>query len=424
MNIAVPPVQAASPASTVSDSTGGALAVDTLVIGGGIIGLATAWQLARRGERVHLVERFAPHHTLGASHGSTRNMNNAYDEAFYLDLYDEALGLWRELEAESGRELLRLHGLVTHGDPALVDATRDMLLARGADVEVLDPEEAGARWAGMKFEGSVLLSKQAGIALASEAIDAFTSAAEAHGAVIEHGVKVERIIPGGPSAEAHSPVRVETVAESHTGREDAVEAGNANSAAASAVRVIEAQRVVVAAGAWSTPLLAGIIELPELVVTEEHPAHFPPRDAAHVWPSFNHLLPSDDLDAFGGNVYGMPSPGEGIKVGFHRVGAVVDPDERAFRASDAQRAGLQEYVSEWFPGLDAEQPEEMSCTYTSTASGRFVLDRVGQITVAAGFSGHGFKFAPAIGRVLADAATGVALPPEPFRLSTHHSHEA
>lgn len=117
----------------------------------------------------------------------------------------------------------------------------------------------------------------------------------------------------------------------------------------------------------------------------------------------------------------MPSPGEGVKVGFHRVGAVVDPDARAFRASDVQRGQLQEYVTEWFPGLDPSLPEEMSCTYTSTESGRFVLDTVGAITVAAGFSGHGFKFAPAIGRVLADTATGAALPPEPFRLDSHHA---
>ncbi|MGJ0204171.1 FAD-dependent oxidoreductase [Leucobacter sp. gxy201] len=377
-------------------------ATGTLVIGGGVIGLATAWQLARRGERVHLLERFAEHHDLGASHGSTRNMNNAYDEGFYLDLYDEALGLWRELEAETGLELLRLHGLVTHGDPALVEAARETLVTRGAEVEVCAPAAARERFGGMAFEGDVLLTRQAGIVLAARALDAFAQAARDRGAVIEHGVRV-RALDVRDAGTAGASMRVE--AETADG----------------GVRVIEAERAVVAAGAWSADLLAGLVDLPELVVTEEHPAHFPPRDPEHVWPSFNHLLPSDDLDAFGGNVYGMPSPGEGVKVGFHRVGAVVDPDDRAFRASDEQRARLRDYVAEWFPGLDADRPVEMSCTYTSTTSGRFVLDTVGALTIGAGFSGHGFKFAPAIGRVLADAATGAALPPEPFRLAAHRS---
>lgn len=386
-----------------TDSTQPTDRTGTLVIGGGVIGLATAWQLARRGERVHLLERFAEHHDRGASHGSTRNMNNAYDEGFYLDLYDEALGLWRELESETGTELLRLHGLVTHGDPALVDATRQTLEGRGAEVEVLAPEEARERFGGMAFEGDVLLTRQAGIVLAARALDAFTQAARARGAVIEHGVRVRALEVRDAAGTDAAAVRVE--AETADG----------------VVRVIEADRAVVAAGAWSSELLAGLVDLPGLVVTEEHPAHFPPHDPAHVWPSFNHLLPSDDLDAFGGNVYGMPSPGEGVKVGFHRVGAVVDPDDRAFRASDEQRARLRDYVAEWFPGLDADRPVEMSCTYTSTASGRFVLDTVGAITVGAGFSGHGFKFAPAIGRVLADAATGTAVPPAPFRLEAHRS---
>ena len=115
----------------------------------------------------------------------------------------------------------------------------------------------------------------------------------------------------------------------------------------------------------------------------------------------------------------MLTPGEGVKVGFHAVGDEVDPDDRRFRAPDLARAALREYVAEWFPGLDPETAAEISCTYTSTDSGRFVLDRVGPITIAAGFSGHGFKFAPAIGRVLADAALGVAFPPAPFRLAAH-----
>ncbi|WP_280116192.1 FAD-dependent oxidoreductase [Leucobacter coleopterorum] len=151
------------------------------------MGLATTWQLASRGKRVLLLERFETHHTRGASHGSTRNLNNAYREDHYLDLFDEASALWRELEAGSGTPLLGLHGLVSHGDPERIAAAHDALQARGADISVVCADEASARWAGMKFEGNVLIGREAGIIFAARALDAFSSAAEAAGAVIQRG---------------------------------------------------------------------------------------------------------------------------------------------------------------------------------------------------------------------------------------------
>ena len=92
-------------------------------------------------------------------------------------------------------------------------------------------------------------------------------------------------------------------------------------------------------------------------------------------------------------------------MGFHLVGPVVDPDARTFRPVPAQAAQLRDYVAEWFPGLDADSAEPLSCTYTSTDSQDFILDRRGRLVVGAGFSGHGFKFTPAVGSVLADLAT-------------------
>jgi len=393
---------------------------DHIVVGGGVMGLAAAWQLALRGRRVLLLERFAPGHLRGASHGATRNMNNAYSETVYLDLYDEALALWRGLEADSGEQLLTLCGLVTHGDPSAVSAAHAALAARGAATELIDPVEASSRWPGMRFEGSVLVNRDAGRVHAATALEVLAAEAEKHGAQIRSGHRVTRI-------EAHGD-GVRVLAEGEPTQEEPDRGLEAVA--------FEAAGVVVAAGAWSRELLSELVELPRLVVTEEHPAHFAMRPefrepgAEAWWPSFNHLRisnrPDPDLldpdpgsDPRGGAVYGMLTPGEGVKVGFHMVGDEVDPDVRRFRGSDLMRQGLRDYVERWFPGLDPDSAAEVSCTYTSTASGRFVLDRVGPVTVAAGFSGHGFKFAPAIGRVLADAALGVAYPPEPFRLAAH-----
>jgi glycine/D-amino acid oxidase-like deaminating enzyme len=93
--------------------------------------------------------------------------------------------------------------------------------------------------------------------------------------------------------------------------------------------------------------------------------------------------------------------------------------EVASAAAPGQLARLQEYVRRWLPGLDAESPQPVSCTYTSTPTGEFVLDRLGPVVVAAGFSGHGFTAAPAIGRLLADLALGVPAGAEPFALDAH-----
>ena len=102
----------------------------------------------------------------------------------------------------------------------------------------------------------------------------------------------------------------------------------------------------------------------------------------------------------------MQTPGEGIKAGWHGVGPVVDPDRRSFTPEPAQLAALQRYARRWLPGVDADSLTDISCTYTTTMDENFILDRIGPLVIGAGFSGHGFKFTPAVGRILADLATG------------------
>ncbi len=381
-------------------------AYDRIVVGGGAMGLAAAWQLAKRGRRVLLLEQFQPGHTEGASHGATRNLNNAYSEAHYLDLFEEAFGLYRELEEASGEQLLTLCGLVTHGVPEQVRAAHASLAARGAEVELIDASEASARWPGMRFDGPVLIGRDAGRVHAATTLSVLASEAAKHGAELRWGHRVTGI-------EVLGDDRVAVEARTPEGE---------------AVR-FEAAGAVVAAGAWSNDLLRtlpGFDSLPPLRVTEEHPAHFavrPSVDAAALtaWPSFNHVLPPETHGEHTANVYGMLTPGEGVKVGYHLVGREVDPDARPHHVPGEAQAALKQYVAEWFPGLDPESAEWVSCTYTTTPSQRFVLDRVGPITVGAGFSGQGFKFVPAVGRVLADASTGGPLPAPEWRLAAHQS---
>ena len=364
--------------------------VPFVVIGGGVMGLATAWALTLRGERPVVLERFGHGHTNGASHGATRNFNNAYADAHYLDLLARAREGWDALGSPDGEPLLRLHGLVSHGSGAALGGTggglvaiHEQLRARGIPADLLDGAEASRRWRGMRFEDTVLFSPDAGVARASAALDQLE----------------RRIVAGGGEVRWDTPaLRIDQDADGVT--------------VCTAEGELRADTLVVTAGAWTDTLVGGI-RLPPLVVTEESPAHFAPRDAADVWPSFNHFLTPGTWPA---NVYGMPTPGEGVKVGFHAVGDVVDPDDRPFR-TDKHAAQLAAYVSEWMPGLDADTAAPISCTYTSTPDEAFVLDRVGRVVVGAGFSGQGFKFAPGVGAVLADLALDPgARAAEAFRL--------
>ncbi|MEU5696445.1 FAD-dependent oxidoreductase [Actinosynnema sp. NPDC020468] len=344
--------------------------VDVVVIGGGAMGSAAAWQLAARGVDVLLLERFEPGHVFGASHGASRIFRLVYRDPLYTRFAQEALGLWHELG-----DVLTETGGVDHGD---VTGLAEALAAAGSPGRLLPLEEAAERWPGLRFDHEVFFHPRSGRVHADAAVTKLQEAARHHGATVRHGARVRRIEVGA-GVTAHT--------------DDGP---------------VTARRAVVAVGAWSRKLLDGLVPLPPLRITQEQPAHFRARDGGEDWPSFIHHRPN--------GVYGLATPGEGIKVGTHGDGPEVDPDERDFRAEPTRFARLREYVREWLPGLDPDDATPISCTYTTTPNSDFVLDRVGPLTVAAGFSGHGFKFVPAVGRVLADLVTSGTRPDPRFRL--------
>jgi sarcosine oxidase len=363
---------------------------DVVVVGGGGVGSAAAWQLAARGADVVLLERFAAGHTFGASHGASRIFRIGYPEPTYIKLALEALPLWRELEQESGSALLTLTGGVTHGRTPDLDLLAWALDAAGKPGRWLPVEEAVERWPGLRYDGRVFFHPLTGRIHGDRAISALQSAAARQGATIRHespAVSIEVL------GEDHVEVRTETDR-------------------------YRAHRVVAAVGAWSASLLAGLVPLPPLRVTQEQPAYFAPVRPDLEWPAFSHHLAPAELAAAGypSGVYGLVTPGEGVKAGFHGVGPECDPDHRDFQPDPAQLRALRQYVHEWLPGADPDVFTPISCTYTTTVTSDFVLDRAGPLVVAAGFSGHGFKFLPAIGRVLADLVLTGDRPDERFAL--------
>ncbi|GAA3595403.1 N-methyl-L-tryptophan oxidase [Kineosporia mesophila] len=365
---------------------------DVIVIGGGAMGSAAAWQLAGRGLDVLLLERFEPGHTQGASHGASRIFRLSYPDPLHIGLARRAGELWRELEGESGVALLSVTGGVDHGGSPALDRLCAGLEAEGVESHWLDAAEAEDRWPGMRVDTRALYHPDSGRLHADRAVSALQSAAGERGAVVLHRTRVQRIrvIDDGC-------VEVETEPDR---------------------RPLRARRVVVAAGAWTEHLLAGLVPLPRLRVTQEQPAHFVPVAGEAGWPSFVHRIApeADGFQKFHSGIYGMATPGEGVKVGFHGVGPRVDPDRRDFRPRPELAAALEEYVRTWLPGLDASTAVPISCTYTTTPDETFVLDRRGPIVVAAGFSGHGFKFVPVIGRILADLAVDGKRPDPLFAL--------
>lgn len=348
------------------------------------MGSAAARAAAQSGKSVALLEQFAAAHTRGASHGATRNFNTAYREPEYLDLVTEARALWDGLSNETGTQLLDLVGLINHGSMKPLKAIKLAHESFGIRSDFLRAEEASERWAGMRFRGDVLYVPESGRVRAADALKALRISAESGGAHFHYESTVRDIVVHGDDA-----VTVTT---------DTTE--------------FRAKRLIVTAGAWSHKVLSQLVALPPLRVTQEQPAHFLPLDAAADWPSFNHSPdPRSPADSYWYSpTYGMFTPGEGVKIGWHGVGPVVDPDSRDFLPEPVQLSALQRYASEWFPGLDAGTCTPISCTYTSTESGNFILDRFGPVVVGAGFSGHGYKFAPAVGRILAELADGVPAP--------------
>jgi sarcosine oxidase len=234
------------------------------------------------------------------------------------------------------------------------------------------------RWRGIRFDTQALFHPDSGRLHADRSVTALQAAAEKAGAIVRHSTPVRAIEVLGEDV---------VLVHTDTGR-------------------FRARRVVAAVNGWAAKLLGGLAPLPPLRVTQEQPAHFAPRGSEEGWPSFGHLFRegSPEAERLYGGIYGLATPGEGIKVGFHGVGPEVDPDHRDRTPEPGQLAALREYARQWLPGVDPENFVPISCTYTTTPDSHFVLDRRGPLVVATGFSGHGFKFTPAIGRVLAELA--------------------
>jgi sarcosine oxidase len=375
-----------------------------VVIGAGLAGAAIAWSLARRGHEVTLVERTQPAARDGSSHGSARIFRYAYPDPFYARLVVAARAGFDELERLSRRRLITPSGALDFGPLRDPRALARVLEAVGVEHELLSADDARARWPQIAVDSETLWHPDAGVLDAEATVRAMLEQAEHHGARILTGWPVERVVV---TSAGH---RLET--------------GDG--------RTLDAQRIVVTAGGWlpwlldRLPLRADFRALvPPLRVSQENVYHFPYQDEVAIddgadgaagtsWPTFIHKNP-----AIG--VYGLPGGRDagfrGQKLaefaGGRRIASAAEQDGVV---DPANRAGIVDYVRQYLPGLVPEPYAETTCLFTTTPSEDFLIDGTDGITVVSPCSGHGAKFAPLVGEMAADVATGTGQPPDRFRV--------
>jgi sarcosine oxidase len=351
--------------------------VDVAVIGLGVLGAAALRESARDGGRVLGIEQDEPGHRRGSSHGRSRALRFLYHAPDYVALLPAAVEGWRALEAESGRRLYWNCGTLffaRRGNDTF-DRNVAIMAAAGVPHVLLDEAAARTRFPALAMTpGSVgVFNEDGGMVDADAAVGAFVSGAALAGAQIRTGTRVL-----GLDLDGDRP-RIAT------------DRG-----------MIAARHVVIAAGAW-TPRLLADLRLP-IRVTRQHwftmrpattGAHGP--DRLPVWADYDTMF------------YGFPDHGPGLKVAHDAPGPDVDP-EIAVRptASGEEERRMTAYLRERFPGTALTLDDVGTCLYTLTPDEDFLLGIVpgsgGTASVVVGLS-HAFKFAPVLGRILADLAS-------------------
>ena len=356
---------------------------DVIVIGGGTMGTAAAWELGRRGLKGLVLEQFSHIHPFGAHGGRTRVIRHAYAEGpEYVPLVQRADQLWLELEEESGERVLVRSGgleLAAPGHPHARSARASADL-HNLPYEWLTPEEGRKRWPMVNIPDGwdVLFSPQAGFLYTDVALRTMAASARKRGIEIR---EQEPVIAW--TADESGATVTTTLGTYHGGR------------------------LIITAGAWSSELLAGL-GLP-IHVLRKTLWWFDVTDPSLFSPD---RFPVFVADSDEGEIYGFPIDDyPGLKAADHSGGDRTTPTtvDRTARPNEAEHVARM--VTRLFPAATDQIREQAVCLYTMTPDGDFIMDRhptIPGVVVGAGFSGHGFKFTTAVGEHL----VALAMDPE------------
>ena len=353
---------------------------DIVVVGAGIAGAATARALAGYPGSVLLLEQYALGHDRGSSHGTSRIFRLNYPDERFVRMALAADAAWRELEAERGERLIDRVGCLDLG-PAAIRSAR-AFAACGVRYERLSADEVSARWPLRLEPGEIgVFQPDGGVTFADRAHAALL------GEAVERGVEVRDGVP----VRALAADRGSVVLSLDRGE-------------------LRARAAVVTAGAWAAGLVAGVgIELP-VVPTRETVVYVDVPGAERLPPVIDYgTLPAKGeggIVRVGQAAFSLAAPGNGLKAGLHHSGPVADPDEEA--APDVNVAAwAARWVAARYPGAGDTLGAE-TCLYTNTADEELILERHDRVVVGSACSGHGFKFAPIVGRTLAALAREAA----------------
>ena len=351
---------------------------DVIVIGVGGMGSATLFHLAQRGFRVLGIERYDVPNDMGSSHGVTRMIRLAYHEdPSYVPLLRRAYALWHQLENMSGERLLLITGSIRAGSESssLFLGSKEACEIHHVDHQVLAGPEVNRRFPGYQLPEDIMAvyDPDGGLLLSERCIVAHVNAALDQGAQL-HGR--EQVLAWEPLGDG---IRVDTDRDTYT-----------------------AKKLVICAGAWAGKLIP---ELAQWAVPERQVlAWFLPSRPELYRP---HAFPPFGLEVEEGRFYGFPSYGiPGFKVGlYHHLGQQVDPDTMDRDVHPEDEEVLRDFTRRYFPEASGPTLALKTCLFTNSPDGHFILDRhpsFANVFIAAGFSGHGFKFCSVVGEVMAD----------------------
>jgi len=341
--------------------------------------------MAALGRDFVVLEQAEVGHEGAGSKGSCRIFRLGYPDAEYVAAASRARDLWRQLEAEAERRLLLPTPHLTFG-PQLRQV-HDAMRRAGAPCELLGSGDVAERYPGIRVDGPALLETESAVLAADEALLALATAG---------GVAT-------PGRRMRTGTRVTGIADDGRRVTLRTTAGE-----------VTARVAIVTAGPQTAALLAAQAQVPTQATLEQvgylAPA-VPAEQGAHRTPIFiRHGDPS---------AYGLPVPGSDLyKIGIHHSGPPVSPDAQDQSADLGLVARLAEAAERYLPGYLSQPVRTERCVYDNTSDEDFILDRIGNVVIGCGTSGHGFKFGPLFGEWLAAlAGIGSELPPGRFRLA-------
>jgi sarcosine oxidase len=365
------------------------------IIGLGLMGSSALYSLARRGADVLGFDPLLVGEARGSSHGSCRVYRRFnFESDAYTELSDQAFKGWLALGSYSGRTILKPSAVLEAGPPGskFVAASRAAAARKGAVTGPATGAEANAAFPAFNLpeDWDVVVQQSGGILMAEAAIRAFREGVE--GRIVRAAARMQPM-PGG--------IRITTPDEE-----------------------VMAEQVIVAAGPWIAGLIPGLGRY--LTVTRQTVGWFMPAKPETVrYGEFPVFI----IEGERGMVYGFPDfEGRGVKAAQHDHGPIVGPDQWTPPASDDELETVRATLAEWVPGAAGPIADRDICLYTNTRKAdlrtddgdEFIIDRLPQdrrIIVASPCSGHGAKFASAIGAMLADMAVDLHFtPPDAFRL--------